>query len=57
MINEYADSVLDEDDLVPRMKIDVRITKEDMTLENCRNLSFLNLSGKAILPLCSDMTI
>jgi len=57
MINEYADSVLDEDDLVPRMKIDVRITKEDMTLENCKELKLLEPFGESNPPLCSDMTI
>lgn len=50
MINEYADSVLDEDDLVPRMKIDVRITKEDMTLENCKELKLLEPFGESNPP-------
>lgn len=46
MINEYADSVLGEDDLVPRMKIDVSITGEDMTIDNCKELKLLAPFGE-----------
>ncbi|WP_265442933.1 single-stranded-DNA-specific exonuclease RecJ [Acetivibrio straminisolvens] len=47
MINEYADSILDEGDLVPRMKIDVRITRQDMTVDNCRELKLLAPFGES----------
>ncbi len=50
MINEYADSVLDESDLVPRIKLDVGITKEDMTVDICRSLKLLEPFGESNPP-------
>jgi len=44
-INEYADSVLDESDLVPKLKIDAKIKKEDLSLENVKMLGLLEPFG------------
>lgn len=40
-INEYADSVLDECDLIPKVKIDVGLTREDISIDNARELELL----------------
>lgn len=40
-INEYADSVLDEYDLIPKISIDVKIDKEDISMESVRELQLL----------------
>lgn len=41
VINEYADSVLLESDLIPKVKIDVGIKREDVTLNIARELELL----------------
>jgi single-stranded-DNA-specific exonuclease len=41
MINSYADSVLSQDDLLPRLRIDAYIEKNDICLENVRELEKL----------------
>jgi len=41
MINEYADSVLNEEDLVPKLEIDARIDREDISIKNIMDLNSL----------------
>ena len=40
-INEYADLVLDKSALVPKIKVDASMTKEDIVLENVRMIELL----------------
>lgn len=41
MINAYADSALSQDDLLPRLRIDAYVEKNDICLENVRELEKL----------------
>lgn len=41
LINEYADVHLMESDLVPKVKIDVEVTKEDISAESVKELELL----------------
>jgi len=41
MINRYADEVMDEKDLVPRIKIDAYINREDISIESVTELEKL----------------
>ncbi|HHW30226.1 MAG TPA: single-stranded-DNA-specific exonuclease RecJ [Clostridiaceae bacterium] len=40
-INEYADLVMQDEDLIPRIKVDAYINDEDITLENIKELDKL----------------
>jgi single-stranded-DNA-specific exonuclease len=40
-INKYADTVLRDEDLIPRIKVDAYINDDDITLENIRELQKL----------------
>jgi single-stranded-DNA-specific exonuclease len=44
-INEYADLVLDKSALVPKIKVDASMTKEDIVLENVRMIELLEPFG------------
>ncbi|MCX7921924.1 MAG: single-stranded-DNA-specific exonuclease RecJ [Clostridia bacterium] len=41
MINEYAASCLTDEDLIPRVKIDVRLSKSDVTLDSVNEIEML----------------
>lgn len=45
MINEYADTLLKDSDLIPKIKIDVEVTKEDISLDSVRELDLLSPFG------------
>jgi len=41
LINEYADTVLDDLDLIPKIKIDIEVTKEDVSKDSVKELDLL----------------
>lgn len=45
LINEYANSLLKDSDLIPKLKIDVEVTKEDISTESVRELELLSPFG------------
>ena len=50
-INKYANSVMEEDILIPKIKIDAYIDKDDLSLENVGQLDLLSPLDREILPL------
>lgn len=45
LINEYADNKLKDSDLIPKIKIDVEVTKEDISLDSVKELELLSPFG------------
>jgi len=41
MINEYADTVLQDEDLIPRIRVDASIEKQDISIESVKALAAL----------------
>lgn len=46
-INEYADTILSDDDLLPRVRVDVLLERGDITMEAIRELAGLAPFGEA----------
>ncbi|MDF2523338.1 MAG: recJ [Clostridiales bacterium] len=40
-INNFADEIMDENDLIPKLKIDVNVSKNDLSIQNVRELDLL----------------
>ncbi len=40
-INEYADGVLTPEDMIPKIKVDLPVSREDLTIQNIRDLDRL----------------
>lgn len=45
MLNEYADKILKESDLIPKIKVDIEVTKEDVTEDSVKELDLLSPFG------------
>jgi len=44
-INEYADKIMKDSDLIPKIKIDAEVEKEDISLDSVRELDLLSPFG------------
>ncbi|TYQ12892.1 UNVERIFIED_CONTAM: single-stranded-DNA-specific exonuclease [Acetivibrio alkalicellulosi] len=47
LLKDYVDSCLDESHLIPKLKIDANITKDDITLENAKQINLLAPFGES----------
>jgi single-stranded-DNA-specific exonuclease len=59
-INEYADLIIKDEDLIPRIKVDAYINDEDITLKNIKELDKLAPFGTgnpSPVFACNDLTI